>query len=268
MATYFLTYAAVAGSVVLAVAVTVVVRRWLPARIADDFAAIGPSAATFGVLYSVILASTVVASWNRYEAANQLVLDEENALFNLVRLADAFPAADRALVRQHVADYGHAVIDTEWPAMARRDAPSPQAAAAIAGLYDVYARIDDPAVRADPAFVASLDALNQLDNARGGRLLQSDRSLPSGLWVALISGGMILLFFIFLLGTASRISHALIAAALVGFTALLLILIHDLDTPFQEPVAISPAALVRGMALLEQENHTIGSATPAASTGT
>ncbi|HET7092491.1 MAG TPA: hypothetical protein VFI22_03410, partial [Thermomicrobiales bacterium] len=83
MAADFLTYVTIGGSVVATVVVLLVIRRWLPARIADDIAAIGPSAATFGVLYSVILASTVVASWNRYEDANQLVLDEENSLFNL-----------------------------------------------------------------------------------------------------------------------------------------------------------------------------------------
>src|SRR5581483_5328516 len=65
--------ALIALSMIVTVAVLLVVRRWLPARIADDFAAIGPSAATFGVLYSVILASTVVASWSRYEGANELV---------------------------------------------------------------------------------------------------------------------------------------------------------------------------------------------------
>jgi hypothetical protein len=243
--------ALIALSMIVTVAVLLIVRRWLPARIADDFAAIGPSAATFGVLYSVILASTVVASWSRYEGANELVLDEENALFNLVRLADAFPTADRALIRQRVAAYGHAVVDTEWPAMERGAAPSPQAADAIVDLYNAYAFVRDPAVRADPAFAASLDALNQLDNARGGRLLQSTRSLPGGLWVALIAGGVITLFFTFLLGTESAISHASIAAVLAGFTTLLLILIHDLDTPFQQPLQISPAALVRGLERLE-----------------
>ncbi|HEX5499609.1 MAG TPA: hypothetical protein VFX03_10295, partial [Thermomicrobiales bacterium] len=163
-------------------------------------------------------------------------------------------AAERALVRQRVADYGYAVIDTEWPAMERRTAPSPQGTAAIVKLFAAYTAMRDPAIRADPAYAASLDALDQLDNARGGRLLQSDRSLPGGLWAALISGGVVLLYFTFLLGTESRVSHALIAATLVGFTALLLILIHDLDTPFQQPLEISPAPLVRGLNLLERED--------------
>jgi hypothetical protein len=256
--------ALIAASVVITIGGLLVVRRWLPTRMADDLAAIGPSAATFGVLYGVILGSTVVGSWNRYEGANQLVLDEENALFNLVRLADAFPAAERDLVRQRVADYGHTVIETEWPAMERRAAPSRQSTAAIERLYDAYAAIRDPAVRADPAFAASLDALSRLDDARGGRLLESDRALPGGLWAALIVGGLMTLFFTFLLGTESAVSHAAIAGSVAGFTVLLLILIHDLDTPFQQPLAISPASLARGLTLLEREDHALVPATPAA----
>ena len=126
----------------------------------------------------------------------------------------------------------------------------------------------DPAIRADPAFAASLDALNRLDDARGGRLLESARALPGGLWAALIVGGLMTLFFTFLLGTESAVSHAAIAGSVAGFIMLLLILIHDLDTPFQQPLEISPAPLVRGLTLLEQEDRAMSpppAATPASS---
>lgn len=257
------------ATVALAVAVTLgavlLVRRTVARQYLSEHGPLGALYATFGVMYSVLIASTVVSVWERYETAEATVLAESNAIFDLNRLAEGFPDDVRDKLQRHALAYADAVAATEWPAMADHTAPSPEAGAAIVALYRAYVQLENASVRTDPLYTASLDQLDKLDDARGERLSLSKRGLPPPLWTALILGGILTVVFTFLLATESTASHLLAAGSMAAMIVMLLVLISDLDAPFQPPLGIPATEFSRGIGLLEQEVAAHGVGTPVAS---
>ncbi len=102
---------------------TVLIRRILPSavlRSGHDVAA-----AIFGVigtLYAVLVAFTVVIVWEHYSDAGSAAEKEGTDLGDLSRLTEAFDPLDGDRVQQALVVYARAVVDREWPAMAKRNA--------------------------------------------------------------------------------------------------------------------------------------------------
>lgn len=251
------------ASVVAAVAGALVARRYVAVETLEaHLPAAGAVYATLGVLYAVILGQIVVAAWDRYSAAESAVSDEVGALFSLIRLADALPPEEGEPLRQAAFAYGSAVIDIEWQAMAQRDAPSPQAAQALATMYRAYGKVAAGPDGANPIVAASLAELDSLDDARGNRLLASISSIPPLMWGVLIVGGVVTVTFTYLFSVSSRTVHLLMVAAVAGTLALLLALVEGLNEPFREPMAIAPEGFA---SILDHAADTLGepAATPA-----
>ena len=258
-------FATVVLAVALTCAATLLVRRVVDHQYLREHGPLGALYATFGVMYSVLIASTVVSVWERYETAEMTVLAETNAIFDLNRIAEGFPADIRDLLQQRTLAYADAVADTEWPAMANHTAPSPEANAAMVALYRAYVELPDADARADPLFTASLDQLDKLDDARGERLSLSKRGLPPPLWTALYVGGVLTVVFSLLLATEKTASHLLATGAMAAMIVMLLVLVSDLDAPFQPPLGIPATEFSRGIGLLQPGVAAPAAGSPAAS---
>lgn len=244
------------ASVVAAVIGALIARRYVSAEALEDhLPAAGAVYATLGVLYAVILGQIVVAAWDRYSAAESAVSNEVGALFSLIRLADALPPGDGEPLRQAAFAYGDAVIDVEWPAMARGEAPSPEAAQALAAMYRAYGAVAAGPLGANPVVAASLTELDALDDARGDRLLASISGIPPLMWLVLVVGGLVTVAFTYMFSVASRTAHLLMVVAVAGTLALLLALVEGLNEPFREPMAIAPEGFA---AILEDAADTLG----------
>ena len=249
----------VVGSVVLALAGLVVVRRLVPYAVLTDHTAVASAVyATLGVVYGVILGQLVVAAWDDFEGARSAETAEAASLFDLVRLAEAFPEPQQGELQAAALAYGRAVVNREWAAMAARAAPDPVAAAAMDGLYRRYTGLASGPIGGLAPYAASLGELNDLEDARGERLLASVRGLPELMWVVLIAGGAVTVGFSYLFGVENRVAQAVMVAALAATVALLLALIAALDSPFRDPVRISPDGFAR---VLERAGAVV-SATP------
>lgn len=251
------------ASIVVSVVGALIARRYLPSTTGDDHTPAAAAVyATLGVIYAVILAQIVVAAWDRYAAAESAVSDEVGALFSLVRLADALPPADGEPLRQAAFAYGRAVVDVEWRAMERGDAPAPEAATALAALYRAHGAAATGAAGANPIVAASLAELDALDDARGNRLLASNSGIPPLMWLVLVVGGVVTVAFTYMFSVASRTAHLLMVVAVAGTLALLLALVEGLNEPFREPMAVAPEGFV---AILDRTAATVGepAATPA-----
>ena len=237
-------------AVVAALLGLLVVRRRVPIAALSPHTAVASAVyATLGVVYGVILGQVVVAAWGDFEDARSSATAEAASLLNLYRLAEGFPSSDRDAIQQAAVAYGRAVVDQEWPAMARRQAPSPAATAAIAHLYQISTQLARGPESATDIYAATLDELDELDGARGERLLASQRGLPTLMWVILVAGGVTLVGFTYLFGVENGIAHALMLIALTAGLALLLILVRALDAPFREPVHIPPDSFQRVLRL-------------------
>ncbi|HEU0114126.1 MAG TPA: hypothetical protein VFQ80_05595 [Thermomicrobiales bacterium] len=230
----------VAGAVAAALVGLAIVRRLVPAAALKPHTDVAAAIyAALGVVYGVILGQVVVAAWSTFQAAESATVAEASSLVNLTRLADAFPEPARSTIRQDVIAYGRAVIQDEWPAMARRAAPSPRAAAAMARLYRDYTAQATGPIGPLQTYAESMTELDEADDARGDRLLASERGLPDLLWAVLLAAGVVTVAFSYLFGVENGVAHHLMVGALAGIVALLLVLAQALSTPFQSPLNIS-----------------------------
>ncbi len=245
-------------AVVAAAAGALITRRYVPTAVLEaHLPAAGAVYATLGVLYAVILGQIVVAAWDRYADAESAVISEVGALFSLIRLADALPPEEGEPLRQAAFAYGRTVVDVEWPAMARRDAPSPEAASALSAMYRAYGVVAAGPDGANPVVAASLSELDALDDARGARLLASISGIPPLMWGVLILGGMVTVAFTYMFAVASRTAHLLMVVAVAGTLVMLLALVAGLNEPFREPMAITPEGFA---AILDHAAATLGDA--------
>ena len=81
-------------------------------------------------------------------------------------------------------------------------------------------------------FGQQLDEVDELDEARGARLLDVRQRLPSILWIALVGLAINMMGFSFLVGMESRRLHLLTVGALATGITLVLFTIGILDRPF------------------------------------
>ena len=84
--------------------------------------------------------------------------------------------------------------------------------------------------------------LHDLGNARRERLLAAEQGLPPILWVVLILGGIITVFFTYLFGLENTLAHLLMVAALALVISMSLFTVAALDYPFRGDIRIHPTA--------------------------
>ena len=254
MQTAFAAAATVAVSVLLALAGLAVVRRRVSLGALEAHSAVaGFVYATLGVMYAVIVAQVVVAAWDDYEEAKTAAEREANAALDLFRLAEGFPEPERQAVEAALLAYVRTVIDEEWPAMARGTAPSPAATARMNEVWRAYEAVERGAAGGGARFAASLTELNEMDDARGSRLLAGGRSLPGLMWAALLIGGALTVAFAYFFAVENGLAHGLMVAVLAALMALLLLLVQALNTPFGGETQLPPDGFEQVLGLMEAE---------------
>ncbi len=234
------------GTIGLALLGLAVARRVLPRQsLRRQTDVVSAVYAALGVVYGVILGGVVVAAWNDYQAAEAATEAESAALVNLLRLSYPFPASAQTQVRDAVVAYADAVIHDEWPAMEDGHPPAPSAVAAAENLYRLYGNLGLGPVGRIPTYDAALSGLDDLDDARGARLLASAQGLPVGFWLVLDIGGAVVVGFAYLFAVEDRTTHAVLVVALTTTIVLFLILVRGLSQPFAEPLQIGTRGYTR-----------------------
>ena len=89
----------------------------------------------------------------------------------------------------------------------------------------------------------SLERMRDLADARRDRLLEAEQGLPVILWVVLITGGIVVVGFMYLFGMDSTVIHLLMVASLALIIALVLFTVASLNYPFRGDITIKPEAL-------------------------
>ena len=203
------------------------------------------------VLYAVLLAFVVIVVWGQFNATDVRVHKEADALGNLFREAQVFPTPVQRAIFDAVRTYARAVVEEEWPAMAR-GAESPTARQAYIDLWQTI-RTVEPRTPAEVNWHAiMLQSLTTMSDGRRDRLADSRAVLPPILWVALLSGGVINVGYTYLFGVRSLAVHLIITSALAAMTALLLLVILIMDHPFAGRYRVEPEPFVRLLQHIDQ----------------
>jgi hypothetical protein len=196
-----------------------------------------------GVMFAVLLAFVFSEVWGEYNTADQAINGECGALHGAAMLANALPNAAGRPVNRAIIVYTNAVVEKEWPLMAKRQR-SPEAAQDFRVAFDLAARLHST----QPSDVAiqgqMLSLLSQAHAYRETRTFQVRRNLPMAMWVVLSVLAAFLIGFVLFAGIEGP-GHMLFASAFTGCTVMVLVLVRLLDFPFEGALTLSNGDFVK-----------------------
>lgn len=211
-------------------------------RVHNDL--IGWQLGILGTTYAVILGFMLYSVWTAFGDANLNVDLEANALRNIYRLAEGLPQQQRAQLETEARHYAEAVIQRDWPAMARGEVPEESH-----GINEEMWKTLMSVKTASPSEIIAedhaLSELSALTEHRRTRMIQSAFRLPVIFWCVLLVGGAVTMFSASMFGSENAVLHAIQVFSFTLLITLVLLAIADVNLPFQGSVHISNYAFIR-----------------------
>ena len=237
---------------VLAVSAALLIRRVVGAEVLarhNDVA--GFIYAVIGVLYAVLLGFTAIIVWEQFRRAQEGAELEANALADLYRDAQVFPAATREQVETRLRGYARLVVEKEWPAMAAGDS-SPETWDAYNRLWRTYQEFRPEDDHQRVWYGESVERMNLLGDQRRNRLLSIRAGVPAVMWAVLLGAGAVTIAFSFFFGTPNRRAQGLMTGALALTIGMVLLSILALEHPFSGMTRVDPEALEQVEEIIER----------------
>ena len=240
----------VCGACLAAVVGLMVVQRLVPVTIRKEYNDVaGFVYAVLGVIYAVLLALVVIATWEEFGRARVTVESEANALAEIFWLAHRLPEPEGRELQELCRAYAEEVVNVGWPLMEQGRTPSLERSQETSRAWVLIDEIRATLQGYEPRTVAGqelyaegLDQVQRLADARRTRLVAAEEGLPSVLWVVLIAAGIVVVGFAYLFGMENTGAHALMVVALAGVIALVLFTIAAMEHPFSGGARVGPEA--------------------------
>ena len=227
----------------LAVGGLILVQRLVPMNLRrqhNDVA--GFIYAVLGVTYAVLLGLMVIAVWEQWEVAKHTADDEASSLAEIFWIADRLPEPMGRDVQELSRSYARVVVDEEW-ALMEQEKSSPRAWDLLDDIRVSLQDFQPSNPQEQVLYEQSLERMHDLADARRDRLLEAEQGLPIILWVVLITGGIVVVGFMYLFGMDSTVIHLLMVASLALIIALVLFTVASLNYPFRGDITIKPEAM-------------------------
>jgi hypothetical protein len=197
-----------------------------------------------GTTYAVILGFMLYTVWTDFVAAKLNVDLEASALRNVYRLAEGLPAPQRMQLQLQSRAYAQAVIDQDWPAMARSVIPE-ESHVINQTMWKTLMAVKTTSPTEIVAEDHAITELSSLTEHRRSRLLQSTYQLPVIFWSVLLVGGVLTIASASLFGAANARLHALQVFCFTLLITLVLLAIADVNLPFRGWVHVDNFAFIR-----------------------
>jgi hypothetical protein len=234
----------------ISIAGLLIIRKFYPhykCKLHNDIA--GFIFATLGVIYAVLLAFTVVITWQDFDKAGEVTSNEANCLTSLYLNATSFPEGLRSELKSDLINYVNAIIDDEWPSMAKGQGSS-KVQNMQDNLWRLYSSFQ-PKNETQKIFLAeSAKKLNQASEMRRQRILYASSGLHPLLYFVLFVGSFITIAFTMLFGTENTIPHLIMTTLLAAMIAITLFIIIAMDYPFTGDISIKSDAFSNLLASL------------------
>jgi len=193
----------------------------------------------FGLIYAVLVAFVVYASWNSYDTTKRNIEIEANKIAALYLDASAFDEPLKTNIRVAIANYTQAIID-EWPLLANGMKGTQKSSDAHWEIWNAYLNINTN-MKNIYLYEESLRQLNTMTEYRRLRRFASKESTPEAIWIVLLVGGVISPLFTLFFGTKHIKTHCVMTAAYTVINAMVLYLIFIFSHPFTGSCAVSDA---------------------------
>jgi Protein of unknown function (DUF4239) len=259
--------------IAVAIAAMLAVRRRAPE---GSFFEDGDRAAgVFGVLatgFSVLLGLIVVIAFTSFDDSRKGAEEEALAVTQQFETAQFLPDAVRRRLGDELVCYGRFVVHREFPDQEDgrlSEAINPWSVALFRTLKT--ARPASPTEQS--AYDKWLDQTADREQAANDRKHGAEGVIPGALWVVLfVIAAIILGFVLFFADSGERpVVQAMLMGSLVAVIGVTLLLIRNLDNPFQASFGgLEPVAMERTLRTLDRERRIVGdsSALPCSARGT
>jgi len=232
----------VVGGVLVAVAGLINARRFIPHhKLKGHNDVTGPIFGAMGTVYAVLLAFVLIVVWENFDKSKANVQNEANCLGDLYRDAESFSPVFKQDVRALLNEYAKAVIDDEWKTMIKGEA-SLRVEEIVKKMFVLYSSYLSRTSTEQAFFEESVGKLNQLDDLRTMRLMDSRSGINFLLWFVLLGGGVVVIVFTFFFGVENFKTQLITTVLLSVLILLFLFTILSMDYPFTGDISISPAA--------------------------
>jgi len=166
-----------------------------------------------GTIFAVLLAFIVVITWQDFDKAEDVTINEANCIAALYRDATPFPAEFRAELKSELTNYVKAIINEEWQTMARGQR-SINAQKMQEELWKLYSGYQPKNETQKIFFAESVKKLNQASEMRRQRIVYASTGINPLLYFVLIAGSFITIAFTMLFGTENIIPHLIMVCAI------------------------------------------------------
>ncbi len=142
-----------------------------------------------GTLYAVLIAFSVVTTWDHYQKARDVADREANCLNDIFRFSQGLTVAERDPLQLALIAYGKTVVEDEWDRMASGQ-ESQRSMDAYQRIWDLESQMSPTTDRDRALYAKSLDRLQDMSDARRQRMIYSRGGLGAIMWFTLIAGGI------------------------------------------------------------------------------
>jgi hypothetical protein len=195
--------------------------------------------AVIGVIYAVLLAFVVVVTWQDFDKAQDVTVNEANCIAAIYRDSRPFPAEFRAELKNDLKNYVTAIVNEEWRTMAK-GRRSLDAQKAQEKLWELYGGFKPKNETQKIYFAESVKKLNQASEMRRQRIFYASTGIHPILYFVLITGSFITIAFTMLFGTENIVPHLTMVSLLAAMIALIIFTIIAMDYPFTGDIRITP----------------------------
>lgn len=252
LGTWFWTILLVIVLPAVAVAGGLLVRRAVGAEVLarhNDVA--GFIYAVIGVVYAVLLGFSALIVWEQFRKAQEGAEMEANALADLYRDAQVFPAEVRGQLETRLREYARLVVEDEWPAMAAGES-SPRTWDAYNLIWRTYHEFTPQNDHQRTWYEESVHRMSLLADERRNRLLSIRAGVPAVMWSVLIGAGALTIAFSFFFGTRNSRAQGLMTGALALTIGIVLLSILALEHPFSGITRVDPEAFEQVQGILDR----------------
>jgi len=203
-----------------------------------------------GVTYAVLLAFVAMLAWEGFNKAKAASYAEAALIGDVYNLSAGFADPQKTSMRSQIMGYARHVVTVEWPEQAEGHTVD-QNSVYLDGLNRMALGYQ-PSGQADSDLHSLLlRTVERLWDARQGRLLAAQSTVPDIVWFVVIAGGALTVAFGSFLGAPSLRMKLAMSAVLAASGALVLILIIALSNPFRGDFRVSTAPFEHVLSRME-----------------
>lgn len=217
------------------------IRQFFSQALEDHNEAVGAIIGSYGVFYGITLGLIAVATWDNFDAAEDLIMQEASALAALDRDVAALPEPAGEELRGLLRDYLDFVIDHSWPA--HRKGLIPADSDVRIDAFQRHLVVFEPRTeRESVLFNEAINQFNVMVQLRRDRLASIDDGLPRILWGIVLTGAILNMILLYVLRIEPLRTHMLLIGLVSTFIGLMIFFIIAMDHPFVGELSIEPEA--------------------------